>query len=157
VYKRQDQLFIKAKRIRTIQDTGENRVGEPIENEWMGIVNYSVAALINLNLPSLTRFEGSDVHIDSEELRNLYLEQLRQAFELFRKKNHDYGEAWKDLRATSLTDLVIVKLLRIRQIEDAGGRTQVSEGVANNYLDVLNYALFALIRHAQFDEPRTVG
>jgi hypothetical protein len=144
-----DQLFIKARRIRTIQETGENRVGESIEDEWVAIVNYAVAALINLDLPPLTRFESSDVHLDPAELQTLYTRQLRQAFELFRKKNHDYGEAWRDLRATSITDLVLVKLLRIRQIEDADGYTLVSEGVVSNYLDVLNYALFALIRHAQ--------
>lgn len=135
-----DQIFIKAKRIRTIQETGQNKVGEDIEGEFVGIINYSVMALIQIEL-------GNDapLELSLEEGVKLYTNQVKVTKELMMKKNHDYGEAWRDMRVSSLTDLILMKLLRVKQIEDNEGQTLISEGIDANYQDMINYAVFALI------------
>lgn len=135
-----DQLFIKAQRIRTIQETGVNKVGEGVEDEFVAIVNYCVMGLIQLEL-------GTEVQeMNVTEAVQRYDEKTRQSFELMEKKNHDYGEAWRDMRVSSLTDLIMMKILRTKQIEDNRGETLISEGIDANYLDMLNYAVFALIK-----------
>lgn len=135
-----DQIFIKANRIRTIQLTGENKVGEGIEPEFVGIINYCVMALIQLELKEDERLE-----LDSIEVIKLYDKMLAQTKSLMESKNHDYGEAWRDMRVSSLTDLILMKLLRVKQIEDNQGKTIVSEGIDANYMDMINYSVFALI------------
>jgi len=136
-----DQIFIKANRIRTIQKTGENKVGEDIPNEFIGIVNYAVMALIQLELIS-----DQDLELTHEEARKHYRKQAEMSRDLMVKKNHDYGEAWRDMRVSSLTDLILMKILRVKQIEDNEGETIISEGIDANYQDMMNYALFALIK-----------
>ncbi|MDD2984292.1 MAG: DUF1599 domain-containing protein [Crocinitomicaceae bacterium] len=135
-----DQLFIKAQRIRTIQETGVNQVGEGVEDEFRAIVNYCVMALIQLE-------HGSDLpmEMEPEQAMNLYQNYTQQAQELMERKNHDYGEAWRDMRVSSLTDLILMKILRVKQIEDNAGKTIMSEGIDANYFDMLNYSVFALI------------
>jgi hypothetical protein len=135
-----DQVFIKAQRIRTIQEKGANKVGESIEEEFIAIVNYCIMAIIQLREKDLTEMELS------EELANqLYDKYAEEAFELMLKKNHDYGEAWRDMRVSSLTDLILMKILRVKQIENNNGSTLISEGIDANYFDMLNYAVFSLI------------
>jgi len=135
-----DQIFIKAQRIRTVQETGENKVGETFEDAFMAIVNYCIMAIFQLRKDS-----GFNEQLTLEEAMNVYKEISTEAFELMKKKNHDYGEAWRDMRVTSLTDLILTKVLRIKQIEDNKGITEASEGVEGNYFDMLNYSVFALI------------
>lgn len=135
-----DQLFIKAQRIRTIQETGENKVGENIENEFVAIVNYCIMAIIQLKETELKELE-----IPAEEAVELYDKYAKEAFELMERKNHDYGEAWRDMRVSSLTDLILQKIFRVKQIEDNKGATLISEGIDANYFDMLNYSVFALI------------
>ena len=135
-----DQLFIKANRIKTIQETGVNQVGESIEGEFKAIVNYCVIALIQLKETDLVELE-----LDLNQATLLYDKYMNSAIELMSKKNHDYGEAWRDMRVSSLTDLILMKILRIKQIEDNDGQTSISEGIDANYYDMLNYAVFALI------------
>jgi hypothetical protein len=135
-----DQIFIKAQRIRTVQETGENKVGETFEDAFMGIVNYCIMAIFQLRNES-----GFNEQLTIDEAMKVYNEISTEAFELMKKKNHDYGEAWRDMRVTSLTDLILTKVLRIKQIEDNKGVTEISEGVEGNYFDMLNYSVFALI------------
>lgn len=135
-----DQIFIKAQRIRTIQETGKNKVGESVEDEFIAIVNYCIMAIIQCNETQLKKLE-----LDPVEAVQLYNKYATEAFELMEKKNHDYGEAWRDMRVSSLTDLILQKILRVKQIEDNSGKTLISEGVDANYFDMLNYAVFALI------------
>ncbi len=136
-----DQLFIKAQRIRNLELGRENKVGEGIEPEFIGLVNYGVIGLIQLDLGFEDRLE-----LSYEDAVSLYDEKMNEAKELMEAKNHDYGEAWRDMRISSLTDLILVKLKRVKQIEDNAGQTIVSEGIAANYLDIINYSIFALIR-----------
>lgn len=138
-----DQIFIKAQRIRTIEETGENRVGEDVRDEYIGIVNYCIMALLQLELS-----DKHDMEMPLEKVSALYDAKAQLARELMIRKNHDYGEAWREMRVSSLTDLILMKILRIRQIEDNQGKTIISEGIDANYLDMINYALFALIRLA---------
>lgn len=135
-----DQIFIKAQRIRTIQETGENRVGECVEDEFVAIVNYCVMAIIQLREKQLI-----DLDLDPKVATDLYDKYTHEAYELMMKKNHDYGEAWKDMRVSSLTDLILMKILRVKQIENNNGTTLISEGIDANYFDMLNYSVFALI------------
>lgn len=135
-----DQIFIKAQRIRTIQETGENRVGESVEGEFMAIVNYCIMAIIQLR-----EIQLSDLELAPEVATALYDKYANEAYELMMKKNHDYGEAWRDMRVSSLTDLILMKILRVKQIEDNNGTTIISEGIDANYFDMLNYSVFALI------------
>ena len=129
-----DQIFIKAQRIRTVQETGENRVGESFEDAFQGIVNYCIMAIIQLRHP----VDFND-NLSPERALKFYREIENEAFELMQRKNHDYGEAWRDMRVSSLTDLILTKILRIKQIEDNKGKTLASEGVEGNYFDMLNY------------------
>ena len=135
-----DQIFIKANRIRTLQETGSSKVNEGIEPEFIGIVNYCVMALIQLELKKDNRLE-----LPSDEVIKLYQEKILDAKNLMMAKNHDYGEAWRDMRVSSLTDLILMKILRVKQIEDNKGKTIISEGIDANYSDMLNYSVFALI------------
>ena len=136
-----DQIFIKAQRIRTIEETGQNRVGQGVNDEYVGIVNYWIMAQIQLERP-----ESEGMELDVHRTRELYEAKALLARQLMINKNTDYGEAWRDMRVSSLTDLILMKILRIRQIEDNQGKTLISEGLDANYLDMMNYALFALIR-----------
>ena len=135
-----DQIFIKANRIRTLQETGSSKVNEGIEPEFIGIVNYCVMALIQLELKKDNRLE-----LPADEVIKLYQEKILEAKNLMMAKNHDYGEAWRDMRVSSLTDLILMKILRVKQIEDNKGKTVISEGIGANYSDMLNYSVFALI------------
>lgn len=135
-----DQIFIKAQRIRTIQETGENKVGEDIEGEFIAIVNYCIMAIIQLRETELKEME-----LGEDQATDLYDKYSKEAFDLMSKKNHDYGEAWRDMRVSSLTDLILMKILRVKQIEDNQGATLISEGIDANYFDMLNYAVFSLI------------
>jgi hypothetical protein len=135
-----DQIFIKAQRIRTVQVTGENQVGESIFDEFVAIVNYCIMAIIQVRETELQELE-----IDADLALLLYDKYSQEALELMEKKNHDYGEAWRDMRVSSLTDLILMKVLRIKQMEDNNGKTLVSEGIDANYFDMLNYSVFAMI------------
>lgn len=136
-----DQIFIKAQRIRSIQDKGMQKVGDPIKDEFVGIINYCIIAMIQMHLADSQKFE-----LAFEELEKFYDEAVEETFELLANKNHDYGEAWRDMRVTSITDIILMKLLRVKQIEDNAGKTLVSEGVKANYQDMINYSVFALIK-----------
>ncbi len=135
-----DQIFIKANRIRTIQELKTSKVGEGIRPEFIGIVNYCIMALIQLELK-----DEQELNLPADRAKSLYDKYAREAEELMQRKNHDYGEAWRDMRISSLTDLILMKVLRIKQIEDNQGKTLISEGIDANYFDMINYALFALI------------
>jgi len=136
-----DQIFIKAQRIRTLEEKKVSKVAEDISSEYIGIVNYCVIAVIQLDL-------GPDEsnELDVERVEMLFDKKVTETKELMFAKNHDYGEAWRDMRISSLTDLILMKILRVKQIEDNAGHTLASEGVAANYQDMLNYAVFALIK-----------
>jgi hypothetical protein len=135
-----DQIFIKAQRIRSIQEKGAQKIEDGIEGEFIGIINYCIIALIQKSL------EGSDqMEFAPEELSGFYDQQVEITLELLRNKNHDYGEAWREMRVSSMTDLILMKIFRTKQIENNEGRTLVSEGVEANYQDMLNYAVFCLI------------
>ena len=135
-----DQLFIKAQRIRTLQETGESLVGEGVYEEFQAIVNYCIMALIQLEHKEL-----SELELGEQRALTFYDHYAHEAFELMQRKNHDYGEAWRDMRVSSLTDLILMKILRVKQIEDNQGKTIMSEGIDANYFDMLNYAVFSLI------------
>ena len=135
-----DQIFIKVKRIRTLQTVGESLVGEGVEPEFVGIVNYAAMGIIQLRLGIV-----DNPDLNREEATRMYDEVTTEAFELMTRKNHDYGEAWRDMRVSSITDLIMSKVLRTKSIEDNGGKTLVSEGLDANYFDMINYAVFALI------------
>ena len=135
-----DQIFIKAQRIRSVQENAVQKVEDNIEGEFIGIINYSAMAMIQLEKGIATQPD-----LDVEQATTLYDEMVLETKNLMLDKNHDYGEAWREMRVSSLTDLILQKLLRVKQIEDNDGVTQVSEGVKANYQDMLNYAVFALI------------
>ena len=135
-----DQILIKAQRIRTIQETGVNKVGEDVDGEFIAIINYCIIGLIQLELGA------SKKEISADEAILLYDKKVDLAFKLMQDKNHDYGEAWRDMRVSSLTDMIMMKIMRTKQIEDNKGVTLISEGIDANYLDMLNYAVFALIK-----------
>lgn len=137
-----DQIFIKAQRIRSIEmNDGRQKVGEDIRNEFVGIINYSIIALIQLE-----KGIADQPDMQTEEVEAYYKKLTQEANELMQAKNHDYGEAWRDMRVSSLTDLILQKLLRVKQIEDNKGKTLISEGIDANYFDMINYAIFALIK-----------
>lgn len=136
-----DQIYIKANRIRSIEQKGSHKVDEGIRPEFIGIVNYSVMALIQLELG----LDGKH-DLEEKEAESLYDRHLQSARALMEDKNHDYDEAWRNMRVSSYTDIILMKLKRIKQIEDKEGETLVSEGVDANYRDIINYALFALIK-----------
>jgi len=135
-----DQIFIKAQRIRTIQEKGFQKVDDGIFSEFIGIINYCVMALIQIELGD----DKSDIAIS--DLTAYYNQQVAEVRELLFIKNHDYGEAWRDMRVSSMTDIILMKLLRIKQIEDNQGVTLVSEGVRAGYQDMINYSVFCLIK-----------
>ena len=136
-----DQIFIKAQRIRSIEMKGSQKVGEDIRNEFIGIVNYSIIALIQLE-----KGIAEQPDMENHEVQELYEKYYTESKELMKFKNHDYGEAWRDMRVSSLTDLILQKLLRVKQIEDNQGKTLISEGIDANYFDMINYSIFALIK-----------
>ena len=135
-----DQIFIKAQRIRSLQENEVRKVQEDESSEFIGIINYSIMALIQLDLGI-----ADQPDIETEKATQLYDAKIKLTKELMENKNHDYGEAWRDMRVTSLTDLILQKLLRVKQIEDNKGKTLVSEGIDANYQDMINYSIFALI------------
>jgi uncharacterized membrane protein len=136
-----DQIFIKAQRIRTLEEKKVSKVDEDITSEYIGIVNYCVIAMMQLESTADTPLE-----IPAEQAGTLFDAKVKETKELMFAKNHDYGEAWRDMRISSLTDLILMKLLRVKQIEDNKGQTLASEGIKANYQDMLNYAVFALIK-----------
>jgi hypothetical protein len=135
-----DQIFIKAQRIRQLQENEVRKVDEGEKSEFIGIINYSIMALIQLEKGVV---ENPD--LSTEEATILYDKHSKITKELMMNKNHDYGEAWREMRVSSLTDLILQKLLRVKQIEDNKGKTLVSEGIDANYQDMINYAVFAMI------------
>ena len=135
-----DQIYIKAQRIRSIQEKGTQKVEDPIKDEFVGIINYCVMALMQAELK-----DASDVEMTFDQLEPLYDRIVNDTFDLLQNKNHDYGEAWRGMRVTSITDIILMKLLRVKQIENNKGRTLVSEGVKANYQDMINYSVFAMI------------
>ena len=135
-----DQLYIKAQRIRTIQEKGVQLVDDDTTGEFVGIINYCIMALIQLHLPTHAPLE-----LDADELAGYYDAEVSRTLDLLTRKNHDYGEAWRQMRISSITDIILMKLLRIKQIEDNQGKTLVSEGSDAGYRDMLNYAVFCLI------------
>ena len=136
-----DQIFIKAQRIRGLQQNEVRRVDEDEKPEFIGIINYSIMALIQLELGV-----ANQPDLDQERALGLYNEKIFRTKELMENKNHDYGEAWRDMRVSSMTDIILMKLYRTKQIEDNEGQTLISEGVEANYRDMINYAVFALIK-----------
>ncbi len=144
-----DQIFIKANRIRSVEESGENRVGEDLRDEFVAMVNYSVIALIQNALGLDGKLE-----LDEAEALDLYDKHLGQTVALMLDKNHDYGEAWRMMRISSMVDLILMKLRRIKQIEDNDGRTLISEGVEGGYMDIINYSLFCLIRMTEETESK---
>ena len=141
-----DQIFIKAKRIRTLETGAENLVGEDINSELIGIVNYGIISLVQLDLGY-----ADNCDITAEQALALYDKKAYETLELMKKKNHDYNEAWRGMRTTSYTDLILTKIWRTKQIEDLHGATKVSEGVDANYMDMINYAVFGLIKNGLAD------
>ena len=144
-----DQLFIKAKRIRQIEMTGENLVGDSIKSELMAIVNYSAMAVIQVRDGFADHVDWDAGHADQR-----YQAVINETKNLMMAKNHDYDEAWRDMRGSSLTDIILTKINRIKNIEDNNGRTQVSEGVDSNYQDIINYAVFGLIKISEYEKVK---
>ena len=136
-----DQIFIKVQRIRTLEEKKISKVGEDIIPEYIGIINYCIIAMMQLELNANAPFE-----LPSEQVEIEFNKKANETKELMFAKNHDYGEAWRDMRISSLTDLILMKILRVKQIEDNQGQTLASEGVKANYQDMLNYSVFALIK-----------
>ncbi|MCK4569792.1 MAG: DUF1599 domain-containing protein [Bacteroidales bacterium] len=136
-----DQIYIKANRIRSIESKGVNKVDEGNIPEFIGIINYSVMALVQLELGI-----AEEDDLDEKTGMELYNKYIYEARDLMLNKNHDYDEAWRNMRVSSLTDIILMKLLRVKQIEDNDGKTSVSEGLDANYFDIINYAVFALIQ-----------
>ena len=136
-----DQIYIKARRIRSVEEKGEMKVSEEIRFEYIGIINYSLMALIQLELGT-----QNDQAVTPQEILKLYNRNFEHVRSLMENKNHDYDEAWRAMRISSLTDIILMKLNRIKQIEDNNGNTSVSEGLDANYADIVNYAVFAMIK-----------
>jgi hypothetical protein len=136
-----DQIFIKAQRIRNIEDKGTQKINDDVRSEYIGIINYSIIGLIQLELKNDPRME-----LPTEEVSRLFDKYSGEAKSLMENKNHDYGEAWRDMRVSSLTDLILMKIFRIKQIEDNKGETIISEGIDANFHDMINYSVFALIK-----------
>ena len=142
-----DQIFIKANRIRSIQESGENQVGDDVKDEFIAMVNYAVMALIQQELE--VGAPDATLEMPLDETMTLYDKHLQRTVNLMMAKNHDYGEAWRQMRVSSMVDLILMKLRRIKQIEDHEGVTLVSEGVEGGYMDIVNYSLFCLVRMAE--------
>lgn len=139
-----DQIFIKAQRIRSIEQKGTQLVEDDLRGEFIGILNYSIMALIQLELGV-----SDKIDLGAEEATQLFDKYTGQTKDLMERKNHDYGEAWREMRISSITDLILQKVLRIKQIEDNSGKTIVSEGLDANYMDMVNYAAFVLIKMSE--------
>ena len=135
-----DQIFIKAQRIRSIQNKKKMRVDEKIDNEFIGIINYCIMAIIQME------YDNDEIEIPYEKLEELYDTHSNEIMKLLSDKNHDYDEAWKEMRVSSMTDIILMKLYRTKQIEDNKGKTLISEGIKANYQDIVNYAVFCLIK-----------
>ncbi|PCH71004.1 MAG: hypothetical protein COC06_02405 [Bacteroidales bacterium] len=144
-----DQIFIKAQRIRGLQENEVQKIAEGEGSEFIGIINYAIMALVQLELGVV---EQPDLSVKAALL--LFDKHVTETKALMQDKNHDYGEAWRDMRVSSLTDLILQKLLRVKQIEDNGGQTLVSEGIDANYHDMVNYAIFALIHLSEGARPK---
>ncbi|MDX9880711.1 MAG: DUF1599 domain-containing protein [Prolixibacteraceae bacterium] len=136
-----DQIYIKAQRIRSLEEKGVSKVGEGIRPEYIGIINYCIMALIQLE-----KGASDQEPISNDEILKLYRHYFEEAKELMMAKNHDYDEAWRNMRMSSYTDLILMKIKRTKQIEDNQGKTIISEGIDANYMDMINYAVFALIK-----------
>jgi len=136
-----DQIFIKAQRIKSIEEKGIQKISDAINGEYIGIINYCVIALIQIEL-----YDDARIDIPYKEVEGLYIKYIKQTKQLMEDKNHDYGEAWRDMRMSSITDLILMKVFRVKQIEDNEGKTIISEGVDANYMDMINYSVFALIK-----------
>lgn len=136
-----DQIFIKAQRIRSIQEKGKQQVNDPITDEFIGIINYCIIAQVQLEL-----LDNPKLEMNFQELEPLYDKVVQETMSLLKNKNHDYDEAWRDMRVSSMTDIILMKLLRVKQIEDNAGQTLISEGVKANYQDMMNYSVFCLIK-----------
>ena len=144
-----DQIFIKAQRIRSIQEKGVQKIGDGIKDEFIGIINYCLIALIQINL-----VHSDKMDLSFEELEPMYDRAAEETFRLLQDKNHDYDEAWREMRISSMTDIILMKLLRTKQIEDNDGKTLASEGVKANYQDMINYAVFCLIKLSTWVDSR---
>ncbi|HMJ70565.1 MAG TPA: DUF1599 domain-containing protein [Cyclobacteriaceae bacterium] len=136
-----DQIYIKAQRIRSIQEKGAQKVDDPIKDEFTGIINYCFIAIMQMDLQ-----ESQQLELPWSTLDPLYNRVADETFDLLQNKNHDYDEAWREMRVSSMTDIILMKLLRVKQIEDNSGRTLVSEGIKANYQDMINYSVFCLIK-----------
>lgn len=136
-----DQIYIKAHRIRTIEEKQESKVGESVEDSYLAIINYCIMALIQYERYTLQ----NNISNDAENLLAYYDKKVNLAFDTLQAKNHDYGEVWRSMRVSSITDLILVKLERIKQMEDNSSQSGISEDVDGNYIDILNYAIFSLI------------
>lgn len=136
-----DQIFIKAQRIRSLQEKGVQKIDDDIRDEFIGIINYCIIALIQIKLR-----DSEELELPTEKVVAIYQEAADHTHELLSNKNHDYDEAWRDMRISSITDIILMKLYRVKQIEDNQGKTLVSEGVDANYMDMINYAVFCLIK-----------
>ena len=136
-----DQLFIKAKRIRSLEIKKESLVGEGIRPEFIALINYGIVGIIQVS-----KGFADQVDISNDEAMKLYDQSAHEALELMKRKNHDYDEAWRGMRVSSYTDLILTKLQRIKEMEDLAGQTLVSEGIDANYMDIINYSVFALIK-----------
>jgi len=136
-----DQIFIKAQRIRSIQEKGQQKVDDDIFSEFVGIINYCIIAMIQITLEN-----ESEENVQADRLINLYDLAVQDTLLLLEDKNHDYDEAWREMRISSITDIILMKIRRVKQIEDNKGKTIISEGVKANYQDMLNYSVFSLIK-----------
>ena len=141
-----DQIFIKAQRIRSIQEKNEMKIKENIDGEFIGIINYCIMAIIQLE------YDRDNIDVEIDELERLYNKHSNEIMDLLLNKNHDYDEAWKEMRISSMTDIILMKLYRTKQIESNGGETLISEGVKANYQDIVNYSVFCLIKILIFKE-----
>ena len=136
-----DQIFIKAQRIRSVQEKGHQKIEDDIASEFLGIINYCLIAMIQIELK-----DTKELEISWGKLEPLYDRAVQETKDLLQDKNHDYDEAWRDMRISSITDIILMKLFRVKQIEDNQGQTLVSEGIKANYQDIINYAVFCLIK-----------
>lgn len=136
-----DQIYIKAQRIRSIQEKGQQKIQEDVTSEFVGIINYCIMAILQPGFDKDTPME-----LSYDELEPLYDEVTNETLNLLANKNHDYGEAWREMRVSSITDIILMKLLRVKQMEDNDGKTLVSEGFKANYQDMINYSVFCLIK-----------
>ncbi len=137
-----DQIFIKAQRIRTLEEKKVSKVDEGIIPEYVGIINYCIIAMMQVDLED----KSEELELEASKVSALFDQKVKETKDLMLDKNHDYGEAWREMRLESLTDLILMKLMRVKQIEDNKGSTLVSEGVIANYQDMMNYSIFALIK-----------